>query len=132
MNIMMKHNTNSKKRTKYDQKNTRDRNRMSAFEGYPIVVVAKLVAYGKTTITETIPRSTVLLCNLTTQFNDEICQHVWVRLDEIKNFHEVSDQIKQGATLTILATPYRYYNDMGRKVRNIKYSLGNIKILKVA
>jgi len=126
----MKHRTKS--RSKIEQKNVRDRNRLSAYEGYPIIVVARLAAYGKTTITETVPRQTMLLCNLMTQFNNEICQHVWVRLDEIKNFSEFSDKLKQGKTLTILATPYRYYNDCGRKVRSIKYSLGNIKILKAA
>lgn len=131
MNIMMRHKGN-KNRTKAFQKNTRDRNRLSAFEGSPIVVVAKLAAYGKTTINETIPKTTVLLCDLMTQFHDEICQHVWVRLDEIKNYHEVANKIRKGANLTILATPYRYYYDAGRKVRNIKYSLGDIKILEVA
>ena len=128
----MKYKTNNKSRSKIEQKNVRDRNRLSAFEGYPIIVIAKLAAYGKTTITEKVPRQTMLLCDLTTQFNSEICQHIWVRLDEIKNYNEFSNKIKQGDTITIIATPYRYYNDCGRKVRSIKYSLGNIKIIKVA
>ena len=90
----MKYKTNNKNRSKIEQKNVRDRNRLSAFEGYPIIVIAKLAAYGKTTITEKVPRQTMLLCNLTTQFNSEICQHIWVRLDEIKNLTVIIKRLR--------------------------------------
>ena len=122
-----------KPQSKIARRNAKERSRLSLYEGMPIILKANLSAFGETTIKEEKPRNTVLLTNISTHFGEEICQHVWARIEEIQNFAACARELKRGKKICFKATPYAYFSYAagGRKISRVKYSLGDITILEV-
>ena len=54
--------------------------------------------------------------------------HIWIHLDEFKNFN--IDEYVLDSPLTIKGTVYSYSRDYKSKVWHIKYSLKNVEVLK--
>ena len=124
---MKKLNKNSKKY----QKNVKERSKLNKFIGEKINIFADFICFGKTTLTEGFVKNTMLLQNLRMTLGDSVCQHIWIREDEIRNLDDFQDLLKKGVRLELEATPYGYGESKSGKIRSRKYSLGNISILNV-
>lgn len=113
------------------KKNNFQRQVLKEFVGEKIRLFADFECFGKTTPTEGFPKNTMLLCNLRMPKGESVCQHIWVRADEVRNFDDYHQNLKKNQRIAIEATPYGYGASRFGKIRNRKYSLGNIKILAV-
>lgn len=121
---------NTKRKTTY-RKNVKERAVLSFMVDQRIDVVGNFVSFGKTTLSEGFPKDTLLLCNLHLKVGEHICQHIWIRADEIRNFEEYKDSFKKNCKVYFEAIPYGYGDSRSGKIRRRKYSLGNISIKDV-
>ena len=110
-------------------KNIKKRSKLSQYEGLNISLYATITAFGKTTLSSGVPQKTVLLTNINNQYGTTICNHIWIHLNEIKNFDKLKDIINIGDEVFLeSAEPYAYYCEHNNKISHAKYSLKNIYI----
>lgn len=116
-------------------KNKHQRNKLNMYEGKTIQVLADFICFSKTTVSRGIPSETVLLQNLRLKANGrfiDLCDHIWVNVDNINNIKDIKGSLSNGVTLNISATPYPYYQERYAKIRGVKYGIKDVNVLSIA
>ena len=115
------------------KKNNMQRTKLEKVVGQEISVVADFGNFGKSKLSLGEPKDTMLLTNVRLKIGENICQHIWVDQKEIKNLDKYKHCLKEGWKISLTGTPYRYFREgaLFGKIKQAKYSLGNMKITAV-
>jgi len=110
------------------RKNTDERQKLAAYEGLTAEFLATFVCTGQMRYTRdclSVGR-TALFKNVRTADGRQICDHIWIHLDEVRNLDVLSAAL--GKDIAFHGVTYRYFSESGRHVFGAKYSIGNIFI----
>ena len=100
---------------------------LQKFIGEEIFVSGNFISYADG-ITSYGIRKTMLLRKIKLDGKDNLCDHVWIKVDDIINFEEIAD--KKIDKMWFTATPY-IYNVGRKKFKRVKFSLKDVTIERI-
>lgn len=100
---------------------------LQRFVGEEIFVSGNFISYADGITTYGI-RKTMLLRRIKLRDKEDLCDHVWIKVDDILNFEEIAD--KKIDKMWFTATPY-IYNIGRKKFKRVKFSLKDVTIERI-
>lgn len=117
------------KKAKAIKKNTKARERLARFENKVIDITGNFIRFGMTT--EQKIQNTILLKDIRLANGSYICQHIWVRANEVFNLQQFMPVLKEGMMIKFKGKAYAYYCECRKKIYSVKYSIKEINIINI-